>query len=335
MPPRVSVLIDCFNHERTIEAAIAGVLSQDWSGCPREILVVDDGSADATRERVLRFSPDVRYIHQENQGQAQAFNAGFRASSGDILCFLDGDDLWYPGKIARTVQAFREHPEAVFVQNPLETVDAAGRPLRRPRFLPPARVVLQDVLDGKSVLVGTSGLSVRRAAFEKIAPVPKDLTTSADDYVSKHALFFGPAVTVPAILGGLRIHEGNSFQGLLHRPDRIERVLRMEDRLDAYFQARLDERGLAYSPAGLRARRLERKTKEILLSGWKGDRRRALSAWAALRRELPLSPFHAFKLGTLLLAALSPRAYLALHDVYADSRWLPAVRTAIFTDSSS
>lgn len=331
----VSVIIDCYNHELFVEEAIASVLAQDWSGCSREIIVVDDGSTDATGKRALKYAPDVRYVYQKNQGQGQAFNAGFLQSSGEIICFLDGDDLWYPGKIAKVVRAFRDHPEAGFVQNPMERVDASGRPLRQARSLPPERIGLQDILDGKSVLIGTSGLSIRRSIFEKIFPVPKDLTTCADDYVSKHALLFASARSVPEILGGLRIHGKNSFQGMNWHPEKIESALKMQDRLDFYLESSLEKRGLRFSPEGRRARLLERKTKEILLWGWRGRRRMAFSAWIELKNEIPRSPFAFFKLMTLLIAAASPSAYLRLRGLYDASRWLPSARMALLKERAS
>lgn len=331
----VSVVIDCYNHELFVEEAIASVLTQDWSGCSREIIVVDDGSTDATGERVRKYAPGVRYVYQENQGQGQAFNTGFRESSGEIICFLDGDDLWYPGKVVKVVRTFRDHPEAGFVQNPMERVDVSGRLLWRARSLPPERIGLEDILDGKSVLVGTSGLSIRRSIFEKLFPVPKDLTTCADDYLSKHSLLFASARSVLEILGGLRIHGKNSFQAMSWNPEKIEGILKMQDRLDFYFESSLEKRGLRFSPEGQRARLLERKTKEILLWGWRGRRRRAFSAWIELKKELPRSPFILFKLMTLLIAAAAPGTYLRLQGLYDASRWLPSARMALLKERSS
>jgi glycosyltransferase involved in cell wall biosynthesis len=309
----VTVVVDCYNHEPYVEAALASVLGQDWNGVEWELVVVDDGSKDATADRARAFAPRARVIRQANQGQGQAFNAGALGAKGDILCFLDGDDVWYPGKISAVRREFAAHPDAVFVQHPLQAVDVAGNVVRRPRAFPPARVELRDVLEGRDVMVGTSGLSVRRSAFERIAPVPKELTTCADEYVSKHALFFGPGRTVPEILGGLRLHDRNSFQSLNWRPASLERFLQMRDLLDGRLEMRLRGSGLEMTPEGRRARLLERQTKLILLHGWRGDRAASLSAWNALRRELPLSRFNLFKLAALLLAVVSPRAYLRQH----------------------
>jgi len=329
--PFVSVVIDCYNHERFVEEAIHSVLSQEWGGGGHEILVVDDGSTDATRARVEKYAAQVRYIHQKNQGQAVALNTGFQESKGDILCFLDGDDVWFPGRISALLRAFAEHSEAGFVQSPMRPIDALGRVLGVPRTIPPEVFGLEDLLDGRDVLIGTSGLSIRRSIFEKLKPVPAVLRTCADEYVSKHALFFAPACTLQGVFGGLRLHESNSFQGADWRPEKIERFLSMAAVLDQGFEAGLRERGFSYTPRGRSALLLSRQTKEILLLGWRGERGRAVALWSELRRELPFSAFHAFKLMTLLIAVVSPSAYLGLHGLYARLSFLPAARSRLFS----
>lgn len=322
----VTALVDCYNHEPYVEAALQSVRDQDWGGKAWELIVVDDGSTDKTSDVVRKSAPEARLIVQKNSGQAAAFNAAIREAKGEIICFLDGDDVWYPGKIKSVLDEFSAHPESSFVQNPMETIDVSGRPLAQPRSYPPATIRLDEILAGRDVLIGTSGLSVRRSALEKISPIPEDLKIYADEYVSKHALFFGSGRSVQKVLGGLRIHESNSFQGMNWRADKLERYLSISKRLEALLDARLIVSGRAMTADGRRARLVERKTKEILLRGWRGDRSGARTAWSELRRALPLSAFNAFKLSTLLLAVASPRLYLTLHGLYGGSRLLPWAR---------
>ena len=174
-PASVSVIITCYNYGRFVEDAIRSVLDQEWEGLKREVLVVDDGSTDDTRQRVEKYASEVRYIHQKNQGQGQAFNTGFEHSSGEILCFHDADDVWYPRKIGRVLEEFSRHPEAGFVQHPLEAMDGSGRIIWRHASLPQPDIRLEDVLRGQAQLVGAPGLSIRRSIFEKIHPVPADV----------------------------------------------------------------------------------------------------------------------------------------------------------------
>src|SRR6185312_14356215 len=188
-----------------------------------------------------------------------------------------------------------------------------------------ASIRLDDILAGRDYLIGTSGLSVRRSAMDRISPVPEDLKIYADEYVSKHVLFFGTGRTVPGILGGLRVHETNSFQGMNWRADRLERYLSISAKLEALLDERLREKGLSRTPEG-RAKLVDVKTKEILMRGWRGDRSGAFAAWSELKAGLSASSFDAFKLATLLLAVASPRVYLTLHALYGRSSLLPWAR---------
>ena len=102
--PFVSVLIDTYNHERFIEAAIESVLAQDYPASQREILVVDDGSTDRTPEILCKFENQVRILRKSNGGQASAFNAAMPECHGQIIAFLDGDDWWAPTKLSRVAE---------------------------------------------------------------------------------------------------------------------------------------------------------------------------------------------------------------------------------------
>ena len=108
--PLISVLIDTYNHERFIEKAITSVLEQDFPVADREIIVVDDDSGDRTPEIVRQFQTQVRYIRKQNGGQASAFNVGIPECKGEIIAFLDGDDFWLPGKLARVAAVFAGNP---------------------------------------------------------------------------------------------------------------------------------------------------------------------------------------------------------------------------------
>ena len=113
--PRLSVLIDTYNHERYIEQAVVSAIEQDFPAADYEILVVDDGSTDRTPEIVRKFAPRVRLLTKKNGGQASAFNAAFPELRGDIVAFLDGDDWFAPGKLTAVMNALEEHPEAASV----------------------------------------------------------------------------------------------------------------------------------------------------------------------------------------------------------------------------
>jgi len=107
--PLVSVVIAAFNGEKYISEAIGSALKQNYE--PMEIIVVDDGSTDATNDIVKRFH-DVILITQTNQGNAVARNRGIQESRGKYIAFLDQDDYWVPEKISLQVQCLKPHVSA-------------------------------------------------------------------------------------------------------------------------------------------------------------------------------------------------------------------------------
>lgn len=103
-PPLVSVVVPMFNTERYITAAIDSTLHQTYASL--EVVVVDDGSTDRGAELVLAIrDPRVRYVHQPNRGLSAARNRGIQEARGEVIAFLDSDDLWLPKKLARQVEA--------------------------------------------------------------------------------------------------------------------------------------------------------------------------------------------------------------------------------------
>src|SRR5688500_6712732 len=111
--PLVSIVTPSFNHARFIEATIESVLSQDY---PRiDYLVMDGGSTDGTLDVLRRFEGRLRWVSGPDGGQAAAINDGFRCTSGEILAWLNSDDLYEPGAVSAAVRAFEERPHAGLV----------------------------------------------------------------------------------------------------------------------------------------------------------------------------------------------------------------------------
>src|SRR5437899_11233601 len=108
MRPIVSVIITTYNQGRYISQTIQSAIEQDFDD--REIIVVDDGSTDDTPTLVVAFGRRVVYLRQQNQGVAGCRNVGIQQARGELLAFLDGDDLWEPHKLSRQVRAARHNP---------------------------------------------------------------------------------------------------------------------------------------------------------------------------------------------------------------------------------
>lgn len=121
--PLVSVVIPAFNVAPYIGEAIESVLGQELKDV--EILAIDDGSTDGTREAVGRYGSAVTYIYQPNQGVSAARNAGIRLARGKYVAFLDADDAWLPDKLERQVRLFEVSPEVDVVFSDYEEVGDA------------------------------------------------------------------------------------------------------------------------------------------------------------------------------------------------------------------
>src|SRR4051794_35884286 len=104
--PKISVVIPAFNAADTIDVAIRSALGQTYR--PLEIIVVDDGSTDATASVAARFGRYVTLVRQTNQGAGQARNTGANTAAGDWLAFLDADDAWLPQKLEKQVALTRD-----------------------------------------------------------------------------------------------------------------------------------------------------------------------------------------------------------------------------------
>jgi glycosyltransferase involved in cell wall biosynthesis len=107
--PLVSVIIPTYNCERYITETITSVLDQQFRNL--ELIVVDDGSTDRTREIVAGFGDPVRLIKQSNARVCAARNRGLAESRGQFVCFMDHDDYWFPDKLARQIEAMHANPE--------------------------------------------------------------------------------------------------------------------------------------------------------------------------------------------------------------------------------
>jgi glycosyltransferase involved in cell wall biosynthesis len=123
LPPLVSVVVPCFNGRRFLREAIESALAQCFT--PVEVIVVDDGSTDGSRE-VAECFPSVLIISQSNQGVSVARNAGLHACHGTYVVFLDADDRLHPNAIASHVAAFADYPDNIMVFGGNRLIDEAG-----------------------------------------------------------------------------------------------------------------------------------------------------------------------------------------------------------------
>jgi glycosyltransferase involved in cell wall biosynthesis len=192
---KVSVIIPTFNRAYIIEQAIQSVLAQSFEDF--EIIVADDGSTDDTAARIAAIAdPRLRYLALPHAGApAAGRNAGIRQARGEILAFLDSDDLWRPDKLAREVAFLDRHPEASAVFSDLEKYDRGRHTPSFARAAPafsrwlaeaapaeervlPRRLLYLTLL--QEVPIMPSAFAIRRAVVGRLGAFDESWTTCED-----------------------------------------------------------------------------------------------------------------------------------------------------------
>jgi glycosyltransferase involved in cell wall biosynthesis len=209
--PPVSIVITNFNYGRYLRAAIDSGLAQTYPQV--EVIVVDDGSTDGSREIIESYGSRVVPVIKGNGGHGSALNAGFAASRGEIVMFLDADDELAAHAAEQVVKAWR--PEVAKAQFQLEMIDDRGVSLgmRVPPFngfIPNGDIRDRIARFGEYPSSPSSGNAYARAALTRLMPL--DETTwfaAAEKPLVFLTPFFGEVVSICAPLGRYRIHQDN------------------------------------------------------------------------------------------------------------------------------
>lgn len=210
--PLVSIIITNYNYGRFLAEAIDSALNQTYQ--PIEVIVVDDGSTDNSQQIIAKYGKQIIPLLKENGGQGSAFNSGFAISRGEVICFLDADDVLLPSAIAKAVELLRE-PNTAQVHWPLCAVDADGKPLGK--FIPDQPLPEGNLRDAHLqgsiediVFSPTSGNAWSRSYLEKIFPLPDiHYCLNADSYLAFLSPFFGSTKRIAQYQSLYRIHGQN------------------------------------------------------------------------------------------------------------------------------
>lgn len=214
--PFVSAVIPAYNRAHLLGEAIASALEQGYA--PLEIIVVDDGSTDATGD-VARSFTGVRVIRQENQGVAAARNAGIAASRGELIAFLDSDDTWTRDKLRVQVGHHENHPEVGYSVTHLRNVLAPG--VACPKWLPPR------FLEGTHVGMATCTLMVRRDVFDRVGVFdPKFRVAEDTDWLCRAKDAGVPMAIIPEALLTRLVHQQNLSGLEAHNPEVWLRIMK-------------------------------------------------------------------------------------------------------------
>jgi glycosyltransferase involved in cell wall biosynthesis len=174
--PAVSVIIPTYNRGWCLREAIDSVLGQEFTDF--ELIAVDDGSTDDSREILESYGRDVIALYQENKGVSAARNRGIAESRAHLLAFLDSDDLWLPGKLGRQVEFFHANPDVLICQTEEAWVRNGVRvnPKRRHQKL--SGLIFEPSL--ALCLVSPSAVMVRKTLFDKVGLFDETLPACED-----------------------------------------------------------------------------------------------------------------------------------------------------------
>lgn len=207
LAPLVSVIISNYNYGLYLAQAIESVLAQTYQNF--ELIVVDDGSKDNSREVIEFYQGCLAAIFQKNGGQGAALSAGIIQSQGEIICFLDADDYFHPDKLAKVVTAFRAHPQWVQIAHCWLSVDRDGVVTNSTlKSLSQGNVRELLLQRGKYAWAPTSGLSYRREALLQVMPIPPR-PRAADTYLTATVPFYGEVGSIAETLMYYRLHGDN------------------------------------------------------------------------------------------------------------------------------
>jgi glycosyltransferase involved in cell wall biosynthesis len=174
--PQVSVIIPTYNRAGYLREAVDSVLNQGFRGF--ELIVVDDGSTDGTPRLLREYGDSIRVLRQENQGVSAARNAGIASGRAELIAFLDSDDVWLPGKLARQVEFFRQNPEILICQTEELWVKNGRRVNPGQRHRKRGGMIFESSLE--LCLVSPSAVMLRRELFDRVGLFDERLPACED-----------------------------------------------------------------------------------------------------------------------------------------------------------
>jgi len=207
---RLSVVIANYNYEHYVGDAIDSALALRWDDL--EVVVVDDGSTDASHEVISRYADRVTVLLTENSGQRVAVNRGYELSSGDVVIFLDSDDVLPPDLPLQLDAVWSSDVSKVQFQ--MQRIGASGQPIGTafPQYDPiptPAQIRRWARTTTAYPTPPGSGNAYARWFLDRLFPVPSSLGDAADSACLAAAPFLGDVIAVPGVIVGYRQHAAN------------------------------------------------------------------------------------------------------------------------------
>lgn len=209
----ISVIIPCYNSTKFIKGTIDSVLGQTYQNY--EILVIDDGSTDGTRKILNSYLPNIRILTHPNNlnlGVGASMNLGVRESKGDLIAFLDHDDLWHRNKLMEQVEIFDKYGDVGLVYTNVSVIDEDDNKLFEIYENGFRELNNPEQLLLKCYLVTVSSVVVRRRLFRKVGLFRTD-NLSADHDMWLRMVEMTKFFYLPKCLTSYRKHPGQISSG--------------------------------------------------------------------------------------------------------------------------
>ena len=201
--PKVSIITPSYNQAIFLERTIRSVLEQDYPNI--EYIIIDGGSSDGSWEIIEKYADRLAYWQsQKDKGQTDAINQGFARASGEILAWLNSDDILYPGAVSAAVSYLQKHPEIGMVYGDCDWINADDRVIGR---FPAAQTDLRKLRRGY-VHIPQQASFFRAALWRKVGPLDDSFYFAMDYDLWTRLASHQPLLYVQEVWAGFRLHEG-------------------------------------------------------------------------------------------------------------------------------
>jgi glycosyltransferase involved in cell wall biosynthesis len=250
MNNKISIIINNYNYARFLKQAIDSVLQQTIK--PFEIIIVDDGSTDNSKDILGQYHDKIRIISKPNGGQASAFNTGFNHASGDWIWFVDADDWLMPDAVSEMQKLLED--DIVKLHAPLKLANEEGNDLGiiHPLYPLSEGVLLKQLEEvGDYIWPPTTGNIFSRKLLENCMPMPEqEYRLCADFYLCSFAAATGRIKATVHPVGYYRVHSSNGYFGFSLDKKRVMNngmvLLRVADRMEELVRKYSGNRAYQY-----------------------------------------------------------------------------------------
>jgi glycosyltransferase involved in cell wall biosynthesis len=207
--PRISVIIPSYNAAPFLREALTSVLNQVPR--PHEVLVQDGGSTDGTLEVLHSVSDDVAWVSSPDHGQADALNKALARATGDVILWLNADDVLLPGAIAAALAAFASDPRLAFAYGDFDIIDSAGSLVRRYQ----SALYSWERVYARGCYIFSGSVFIRRVSLTNIGGYDAELRACMDFDLLLRLNTVGRSTHLRRTIAQLRMHSGNKSSSIM------------------------------------------------------------------------------------------------------------------------